>query len=83
VKPETSVKVDKYILEKYFFDGEEELHLARIVMHEGIGLRGEEYYDGGWHPFPGALSYMTDPSPGEFIDEEEAAAVMERIDREG
>ena len=80
---EKSGKVDKYIFEKCLVDGDEEVHLARIVMYEGVGLRGEEYYDGRWHPFPGALTYMTDPSPGEFIDEEEAAAVMERIDREG
>jgi len=77
-----NLMVDKYILETYEFDGEEELHLARIVLREGIGLQGEEYYDGGWHPFPGALSYMTDPSPGRFIDEAEARTVMKKIDRQ-
>lgn len=80
---EPAFKVDKYIFEKYVEDGEEEFHLCRIVLFEGIGLRGEEYYDGRWHPFPGALSYMTDPSPGEFIDEVQARDVMARIDREG
>lgn len=82
MKPEKNVTVDKYILEKSVFEGEEELLLARIVLREGIGLQGEEYYDGRWRPFPGALSYMTDPSPGEYIDEAEAAAVMKRIDRQ-
>ena len=75
------MKVDRYILEKSVIDGKEEVSLARIVMHEGKGLKGEEYYDGRWHPFDGALSYMHDPSPGDFITEQEAIEVMKLIDQ--
>lgn len=76
------MKVDKYILEKDIVNGEEEVTLARIVIYDGIGIKGEEYYDGEWHSFDGALSYLPDPYPGEFIDENLAAEIMKRIDRE-
>lgn len=77
------MKVEKYILEKDISDdGIEKVSLARIVIYDDIGQQGEEYFDGKWHPFDGALSYIPDPSPGEFINEEHAMEIMKQIDRE-
>ena len=73
------MEVDKYILEKEVIDGITALHLMRILLYEGVGLRGEEYYDGSWHPHQGVLSYMFDPSPGDFITEEEAMEAIKYI----
>ena len=73
----------KYILEKTVVNDKEELGLIRIKMHGRAPMEGEEYFNGKWHPYPGALSYLPDPSPGDFIDEEEAKEVMKQIDQGG
>lgn len=73
------MEILKYILEKEVIDGEEELHLMRIVMYDVAGQQGEEYYDGKWHPFDGALSYLPDPFPGDFIDEQQAMEVIKQL----
>lgn len=75
------MEIDRYILEKDIVDGVERVHLMRIVFIDGVGFRGEAYYGGRWQPYPGALSYMHDPSPGEFIDEEEAMEVIRQKDQ--
>jgi hypothetical protein len=71
----------KYILEKVIYKEKERISLIRIRMDEGTGVEGEEYFDGDWHRYDGALSYLPDPSPGDFIDEEEAMEVMKLIDQ--
>ena len=75
------MEVERYILESTVVDGVEQFSLARIVMYDDKGLQGEEYYDGEWHQFDGALSYMHDPSPGDFIDEARAREIMTIIDK--
>jgi hypothetical protein len=71
----------KYILLKTIFDEKEDINLIRIRMYRGAGVEGEEYFNGDWHSYDGALSYLPDPSPGDFIDEQEAMEVMKLIDQ--
>jgi hypothetical protein len=71
----------KYHLEKSVIDDKEEVSLIRIKMLHGAGIEGEEYFNGKWHPYHGALSYLPDPSPGDFIDEQEAKEVMKQLDQ--
>lgn len=71
----------KYHLEKSVIDDKEEVSLIRIKMLSGAGIEGEEYFNGKWHPYPGALSYLPDPSPGDFIDEQQAMEVMKQLDQ--
>lgn len=77
-----------YHLDTDIFDGKEEYSLLRVVVYKGKAepgkgyYEGEEYYNGEWHPFKGALSYYPDPTPGEFIDEARAKEIMKIIDQE-
>jgi len=73
----------KYILERTDVDDKEEISLIRIRMFQGAGVQGEEYFGGKWHPYDGALSYLPDPSPGDFIDEQEAMEIVRQIDQRG
>jgi len=76
------IKVIYYVLDQSVYDGMESVNLLRVAVYEGTGQQGEEYYDGEWHRFDGALSYYPDPSPGVYIDEEKAKEIMQLIDRE-
>lgn len=80
IATEEAMTVHRYILERDVFEGEEVIRLMRIVMSQSEGLQGEVYWKGNWHPHPGALSYIPDPSPGDFIEEEQAIEVMKEID---
>jgi hypothetical protein len=71
----------KYVLLKTIVDEKEEISLIRIRIYRGVGVEGDEYFNGEWHPYNGALSYLPDPSPGDFIDEQEAMEVMKLIDQ--
>lgn len=77
-----SMEIKRYIFEEYIFNNMKMLSLLRIVEHHNIGLQGEEYVDGEWHKYNGALSYLPDPSPAEFIDEARAIEVMKLIDKQ-
>jgi hypothetical protein len=70
----------KYILERNIVDGANHLHLMRILVYKGIAAKGEEYYEGEWHDFKGAMTYMYDPYPGDVIHEPEVFEAMKYID---
>jgi len=76
------IEVVYYVLKKTIFEGQELTSLLRAVIYEDEGQQGEEYFEGKWHDFPGALTYYPDPSPGDFIDEERAKEIMKIIDQE-
>ncbi len=75
-------KILYYYLDQTTIAGTEEYSLLRAVMYKNKGQQGEEYFNGEWHPFDGALSYYPDPTPGQFIDEAKAQEIMKIIDRE-
>ncbi|MCS4301037.1 hypothetical protein [Chryseobacterium sp. BIGb0232] len=79
---DTIERVLFYHLDIDIFDNEEEYSLLRAVMYKDKAKPGEEYYNGEWYPFKGALSYYPDPTPGEFIDEARAKEIMKIIDQE-
>lgn len=73
----TNNKVLFYHLMEDVIDGKLEYSLIRVIDWEG-----QEYFEGKWQSYPGAMSYYPDPTPGDFIDEEKAKEIMDLIDEQ-